>query len=99
MVVDLRRSSPSFGRWVGVELSDQNNRQLWIPEGFAHGFLVLSETADLLYKTTNFYAPYHERCLLWNDQEIGVKWPLGGPPVLSAKDRDGLPFSKLELFE
>jgi dTDP-4-dehydrorhamnose 3,5-epimerase len=99
VAVDLRRSSPTFGRWVSVTLSESNKRMVWIPEGFAHGFLVLSDTADFLYKTTDYYAPEHERCILWNDPEIGVQWPLEGEPLLSAKDRAGLPLSRAELFE
>jgi len=87
VAVDLRRSSPTFGQWVGAELSGENFRQMWIPAGFAHGFLVLSETADFLYKTTDYYAPEHERSLLWNDAQVGVDWPLEGiEPKLAAKD-------------
>jgi dTDP-4-dehydrorhamnose 3,5-epimerase len=99
VAVDLRKSSASFGKWFGAELNETNHRQVWIPAGFAHGYLVLSETADLLYKTTDFYEPKHERCLMWNDPEIGIEWPLAGEAVLSAKDRQGLPLSKAELFE
>ena len=87
VAVDLRRSSATFGQWVGAELSGENFRQMWIPPGFAHGFLVLSETADFLYKTTDYYAPEHERSLLWNDPQVGVDWPLDGiEPKLAAKD-------------
>jgi len=87
VAVDLRRSSPSFGRWVGVELSGQNHRQLWLPPGMAHGFLVTSDSADFLYKTTQYYAPEAERCVRWDDPSIGIDWPaLGRTPVLSAKD-------------
>ena len=90
VAVDIRRSSPTFGRWVGVELSEQNQHQLWVPAGFAHGFLVLSESADFLYKTTEYYAPEHERCIAWNDPAIGVEWPLAATalaaPLLSNKD-------------
>jgi len=87
VAVDLRRSSSTFGQWVGAELSGENFRQMWIPPGFAHGFLVLSETADFLYKTTDYYAPEHERSLLWNDAHVGVDWPLDGiEPKLAAKD-------------
>jgi dTDP-4-dehydrorhamnose 3,5-epimerase len=86
VAVDLRKSSPSFGRWVGEILSAENKRQMWVPEGFAHGFLVLSDTADFLYKTTDYYAPQFERSIAWNDLEIGVKWPIQGHPFLSAKD-------------
>ena len=99
--VDLRRSSPTFGRWEGVELSDDNHRQLWIPEGFAHGYLVLSESADVLYKTTEFYAPACEKTILWNDAELKIAWPLvaGQRPLVSAKDAAGTPFSLAALFE
>lgn len=88
VAVDVRKRSPTFGRWVGVELSEDNNRQLWIPPGFAHGFLVLSESADFVYKTTDYYAPEHERSIAWNDVAIGIDWPLGAAvsPLLSAKD-------------
>jgi dTDP-4-dehydrorhamnose 3,5-epimerase len=98
VAVDLRQGSPTFGRWVGVELSEQNQRQMWIPEGFAHGFLVLSESADFLYKTTDYYAPEHERCIAWNDPAIGVGWPLAQDPVLSAKDSAGVPLSQADTF-
>lgn len=98
VAVDLRRSSPHFGRWEGIELSAANQRMFWIPPGFAHGFLVLSETADFLYKTTEYYAPEHERCILWNDPEIGVRWPLDGEPALSAKDRVGTPLQQAESY-
>jgi len=86
VAVDLRRSSPNFGKWVGVNLSAENNRQLWIPPGFAHGFVVLSETADFLYKTTDYWFPEHERCLIWNDAQVGIEWPVSGEPTLAAKD-------------
>ena len=90
VAVDIRKSSPSFGKWVGVELSEQNHRQLWVPPGFAHGFLVTSDSADFLYKTTDYYAPQFERCIAWNDAAVGVEWPLAGSaPQLSAKDRAG----------
>jgi len=98
VAVDLRRASPSFGRWAGVELSEDNHRQLWIPPGFAHGFVVLSESADFLYKTTDYYAPEHERCLLWNDPAVGVDWPLDAP-LLSGKDREGKLLAACEVFE
>ncbi|WP_104098313.1 dTDP-4-dehydrorhamnose 3,5-epimerase [Stutzerimonas kunmingensis] len=98
VAVDLRKSSPSFGRWVGTRLSAQNQRQLWIPEGFAHGFVVLSESAEFLYKTTDYYAPEHERSLLWNDPALGIQWPIDEPPQLSAKDQAGKPLSETELF-
>ena len=100
VAVDLRRSSPRFGQWAGAELSEDNHRQLWIPPGFAHGFLVLSESADFLYKTTDYYAPQHERSVLWNDPGIGIDWPLeGDEPLLSAKDRDAPPLSGAEHFD
>ena len=101
VAVDLRRSSPTFGKWAGVELSEENHRQLWIPPGFAHGFLVTSEFADFLYKTTDYYAPQHERCLLWNDPTVGVEWPLqllDGAPLLSAKDVAGKGLAECETF-
>ena len=98
VAVDLRKSSPSFGRWVGTHLSAQNQRQLWIPEGFAHGFVVLSESAEFLYKTTDYYAPEHERSLLWNDPELGIEWPFDEAPQLSAKDQAGKRLSDAELF-
>ncbi|GBG12950.1 dTDP-4-dehydrorhamnose 3,5-epimerase [Novimethylophilus kurashikiensis] len=99
VAVDLRKSSPTFGRWAGALLSAENKRQLWIPEGFAHGFLVLSETADFLYKTTDFYAPEHERCVQWDDPAIGIQWALQGEPMLSAKDAQGVSFADAEHFE
>jgi dTDP-4-dehydrorhamnose 3,5-epimerase len=98
VAVDLRRSSPTFGRWVGVELSADNHRMLWVPPGFAHGFLVLSDTADFLYKTTDYYAPEHERTVAWNDPVIGIDWPVEGEPVLSAKDRVGVALREAEVF-
>ena len=98
VAVDLRRSSPTFGRWVGVTLSEENNRQFWIPPGFAHGFLVTSDSADFLYKTTDYYAPEHERSLAWNDPDVGVVWPLDGAPLLSAKDVAGKPLGECETF-
>ena len=99
VVVDLRRSSPAFGRWEGFVLSAQNKRMLWVPPGFGHGYLVLSESADFLYKTTDYYAPQHERCVLWNDPAIGVEWPLAGADlVLSAKDRVGRLLAQAEVF-
>jgi dTDP-4-dehydrorhamnose 3,5-epimerase len=99
VAVDLRRSSPSFGRGVGVELSDDNHLQMWIPPGFAHGFLVLSDRADFLYKTTDYYAPEHERCIRWDDPEIDIAWPLGEPPTLSARDTQGVALRDAEVFE
>ena len=89
VAVDLRRSSPTFGKWVGVELSADNKRQLWIPPGFAHGFVVTSDSAEFLYKTTDYWAPEHERSLCWNDPDVGIDWPFSGEPQLSAKDMDG----------
>jgi len=98
MAVDLRRSSPTFGKFVGLVLSAANKKQFWIPEGFAHGYLVLSDAAEVLYKTTDYYAPEHERCLIWNDPDVGIDWPKDGEPILSAKDRLGLTLSKAEVF-
>lgn len=98
VVVDIRRSSPTFGKWVGMRISAQNKKQLWIPKGFAHGFLVLSETAEVLYKTTDYYAPEHERSLLWSDPEIGIDWPLSGEPKLAAKDIAAPRLSEAEVF-
>ena len=98
VAVDLRRSSPTFGRWVGVELSESNHRQLWVPPGFAHGFVVTSELADFLYKTTDYYAPEHERCIAWNDPAIGIQWPLDGTPALSAKDQQGVSLAQAEVY-
>lgn len=98
--VDLRRSSTTFGQWVGCELSDKNHRQLWVPPGFAHGFVVLSERAEFLYKTTDYWYPEHERCLLWNDPAIGIDWQLKSAiPKLAPKDAVGMPFSEAECFE
>ncbi|BBJ00667.1 dTDP-4-dehydrorhamnose 3,5-epimerase [Ferrigenium kumadai] len=97
VAVDLRRSSPTFGQWAGTELSEDNQRQLWIPPGFAHGFVVLSESADFLYKTTDYYAPEHERCVIWNDPDIGIDWPLRNP-LLSGKDQAGRAFTEAEVF-
>ncbi|WP_439112644.1 dTDP-4-dehydrorhamnose 3,5-epimerase [Hydrogenophaga sp.] len=98
VAVDIRRSSPTFGQWVGVELSEDNHKQLWVPAGFAHGFLVLSESADFLYKTTDYYAPAHERCIVWNDPAIGIEWPAGLVPNLSEKDQAGLALNQAEIF-
>lgn len=99
VALDLRRHSPSFGQWEGVVLSAANKRQLWIPEGFAHGFLVLSEDAEVLYKTTAYWAPEHERCIAWNDPRLAIDWPLAGAlPHLSAKDARGVPFAEAEVF-
>jgi dTDP-4-dehydrorhamnose 3,5-epimerase len=100
VAVDLRRSSPHFGRWAGATLSAENQQMLWVPPGFAHGFYVLSESADFLYKTTEFYAPEAERCVIWNDPDIAIDWPLvdGKPPLLATKDAAGLPLSASETF-
>jgi dTDP-4-dehydrorhamnose 3,5-epimerase len=98
VAVDIRRSSPTFGQSVGLELSEDNNHQLWIPAGFAHGFLVLTESADFLYKTTDYYAPEFERCIAWNDASIGIEWSLQNEPRLSVKDQAGVPLSQAELF-
>ncbi|MCM2326490.1 MAG: dTDP-4-dehydrorhamnose 3,5-epimerase [Lysobacter sp.] len=97
-VVDLRRSSPTFGRWMGVTLSAANRRMLWVPEGFAHGFVVTSESAEFLYKTTDYYAPEHERSLLWNDPALGIPWPLQGAPLLKPNDANGTPLASAETF-
>ena len=99
VAVDLRRGSPTFGRWHGVELSGENHRQFWVPPGFAHGFYVMSDSADFLYKTTDYYAPEQERSLAWNDPTVGVAWPLDGEPLLSAKDIAGKPLAECEVFE
>ena len=98
VAVDIRRSSPTFGQSVSVLLSAETHRQLWIPPGFAHGFLVTSDSADFLYKTTDYYAPEHERTLLWNDPALGIDWPLQGEPVLSAKDKVGIPLAQAETY-
>ena len=99
VAVDIRRSSPIFGKWVGAVLSAENKRMMWIPEGFAHGFLVLSESADFLYKTTDYWAPEFERSIIWNDPDIGIDWPLAGAPVLAAKDQAGRRLKEAEVFE
>ena len=100
VVVDLRRGSPTFGRWAGEVLSAENKRQLWIPEGLAHGFLVLSEQAEFLYKTTDYWHPEHERSIRWDDPDIGIEWPIeGAPPIVSAKDAAGAPFREAAVFE
>jgi dTDP-4-dehydrorhamnose 3,5-epimerase len=96
VAVDIRRDSPTYGKWVGVELSADNKRQLWIPPGFAHGFLTLSDTAEFLYKTTDFYHPPAERSILWNDPALGVAWPLTVEPLLAAKDKAGVPLAQAE---
>jgi dTDP-4-dehydrorhamnose 3,5-epimerase len=99
VAVDLRRASPTFGQWVGEVLSAENNAQLWVPEGFAHGFVVLSETAEFVYKTTDYYAPEHERCIVWNDPSLAITWPISATPSVSAKDEKGTMFATAEVFE
>lgn len=99
VAVDIRKSSPTFGRWVGEILSAENKRQLWVPEGFAHGFVVLSESVEFLYKTTDYYAPEHERGIAWNDPALAIAWPIEGEPALSAKDAKGTPLASAELFD
>lgn len=99
VAVDLRRQSSTFGQWVGVLLSAENKRQLWVPPGFGHGFLVLKEGTEFLYKTTDYYAPQHERCVRWDDPAIGIEWPIIGSPVLSAKDKVGPDLANAEVFE
>ena len=103
VAVDLRRSSPSFGKWVGAELSEENQRQFWVPPGFAHGFVVLSKTADFLYKTTDYYAPEHERCIAWNDPEIGIDWQLAeagiARPLLSSRDNAARALADAAIFQ
>ncbi|QNH80107.1 dTDP-4-dehydrorhamnose 3,5-epimerase [Pseudomonas protegens] len=98
VAVDIRRSSPSFGRWASVRLSAENNRQLWIPEGFAHGFVVLSDSAEFLYKTTDYYTPSAERCIRWDDPTLAIDWQLQEPPTLSAKDQNGKSLKEADLF-
>lgn len=99
VAVDIRRSSPTFGKWVGVTLSADNKRQLWIPEGFAHGFMVVSDSAEFLYKTTDYWAPEQERCIVWNDPTLALPWPVEGEPSLSGKDKLGALLSGAELFD
>ena len=99
VAVDIRKSSSTFGQWVGVELSADNHRQLWVPPGFAHGFVVLSDSAEFLYKATDYWYPDHERSLLWNDPAIGIDWPLDGPPLLAAKDAVGKLLAEAECFD
>ncbi|AUA55802.1 dTDP-4-dehydrorhamnose 3,5-epimerase [Achromobacter spanius] len=99
VAVDLRKSSPTFGKWVGAVLSQENRQQLWVPEGFAHGFVVLSDYASFLYKTTDYYAPEHERSLKWDDPSIGIDWPFEGVPVLSAKDQAGVGLAEAQVFD
>ena len=99
VAVDLRRSSPTFGKWVGVTLSGGGHRMVWIPQGFAHGYIVLSEQAIVFYKTTDFYAPEHERTILWNDPALALRWPLEGEPIVSDKDRRGSSFRSADVFD
>lgn len=99
VAVDIRKTSPTFGQWVGAALSSENRQQLWVPEGFAHGFVTLSESAEFLYKTTDVYDPASERCIAWNDGDLNIDWPLVGDPVLSAKDQQGVAFKLAEYFE
>ena len=99
VAVDIRKSSPTFGQWVSAILSAENKQQLWIPEGFAHGFLTLSETAEFLYKTTDYFAPQYERCIRWDDPTIAIEWPIAEAPILSGKDQQGLALLQAEVFE
>ena len=99
VAVDLRKKSPTFGSWVGEHLSAENFKQLWIPEGFGHAFVVLSENAEFLYRTTDFWAPEHERCIIWNDPELNVSWPIDFSPTLSDKDVEGLLFKNADIYE
>ena len=99
VAVDIRKSSPTFGNWVSCHLSAENKRQIWVPPGFAHGFLVISEVAEFLYKTTDYYAPQAERCILWNDPHLAISWPLQAQPILSGKDRAGKRFKEAEVFD
>lgn len=98
VAVDLRRSSPYFGKWVGIHLSAENKKQFWVPEGFGHGFVVLSEVAEFLYLTTDYYAPEHERAIIWNDPNLAIDWPITGKPLLSAKDQAAPGFNEAELY-
>ena len=98
VAVDIRRQSATFGKWVGVLLSAENKRQMWIPPGFAHGFVVLKDNTEFLYKTTDYYAPQYERCIRWDDPAIGIEWPVSQPPILSVKDQQGLLLSQAEVF-
>lgn len=98
VAVDLRKSSPHFGKWAGALLSAENRHQIWIPPGFAHGFVTLGDCAELVYKTTNYYAPEAERCIMWDDRDIDIDWPCAGPPCLSAKDRRGVAFALADVF-
>jgi dTDP-4-dehydrorhamnose 3,5-epimerase len=98
VAVDIRKSSPTFGKWAGVGLSAANRKMCWIPAGFAHGFLVVSDHAEVQYKTTDYYAPEHERCIAWNDRDLAIAWPLRGEPILSLKDRAGRTLKEAEVF-
>ncbi|PZO17851.1 MAG: dTDP-4-dehydrorhamnose 3,5-epimerase [Burkholderiales bacterium] len=98
VAVDIRKGSTTFGKWVGVDLSEENHKQLWVPPGLAHGFLVLSDSAEFLYKTTDYYAPQHERCIAWNDPSVGIKWPTGAKPLLSVKDEGGKRLAEADVF-
>jgi dTDP-4-dehydrorhamnose 3,5-epimerase len=98
VAVDIRRDSPHYGKWVGVELSAENQRQLWMPPGFAHGFCVLTDFAEFLYKTTDYWYPEHERCIHWNDTDIAIDWPISEQPLLSEKDKQGKPFALMDTF-
>ncbi|MEM6400314.1 MAG: dTDP-4-dehydrorhamnose 3,5-epimerase [Cyanobacteria bacterium P01_D01_bin.116] len=98
VAVDIRKNSPTFGKWVGYQISAENKRQIWIPSGFAHGFITLSEVAEVLYKTTNYYSPQGERTILWNDNDLQIDWPTSAQPIISAKDADGKPFNMAEVF-
>lgn len=98
VAVDIRRGSPHFGRWAGIELTAENKRMLWVPPGFAHGYLALSGFAEVLYKVSDYHAPEHERCILWNDPDLAIAWPLDGEPLLSEKDRQGVPFAAAEVY-
>lgn len=98
VAVDIRRSSPHFGQWVGVHLSADNKRQVWVPPGFAHGFAVISASAEFLYKTTDYYAPEHERCIVWSDPDLAIAWPLQAPPVLASKDANAPMLAQVEVF-
>ncbi|AFY32511.1 dTDP-4-dehydrorhamnose 3,5-epimerase [Calothrix sp. PCC 7507] len=98
VAVDLRKSSPTFAQWIGIHLTGENKRQLWIPAGFAHGFVVLAESTEVLYKTTDYYAPQHERTILWNDPDLAIAWPISASPILSAKDKIGKSLKDAEVF-
>lgn len=98
VAVDIRKHSPTFGKWIGECLSAENKKQLWIPEGFAHGFVILSETAEFQYKTTSYYAPAHERCISWDDPDLNIQWPISVEPIMSAKDKQGMSFAEAEVF-